>query len=101
MDQQRGHLLALRNRATECFAMSLLQNAEPALAAVLAEEFVGREPFRETGYQLLMQAYAAAGNRAEALRAYERCRRLLAEELGADPSPETQALRLHLLANGA
>ena len=30
-----------------------------------------------------MEAHVAAGNRAEALRVYERCRRLLAEELGA------------------
>jgi len=39
-----------------------------------------------------MQAHAAAGNRAEALRVYDDCRRLLSEELGAYPSPETEAL---------
>jgi len=44
-----------------------------------------------------MRAYAAAGNRAEALRVYERCRKLIAKELGADPSPETQAVHLKLL----
>jgi DNA-binding SARP family transcriptional activator len=30
-----------------------------------------------------MQAHAAAGDPAEALRVYERCRRFLADELGA------------------
>ena len=44
-----------------------------------------------------MEAHAAAGNRAEALRVYERCRRLLADELGAYPSPETEAVYRALL----
>jgi streptogramin lyase len=44
-----------------------------------------------------MQAHAAAGDPAEALRVYERCRRFLADELGAYPSPESEALYLELL----
>jgi branched-chain amino acid transport system substrate-binding protein len=44
-----------------------------------------------------MEAHAAAGNRAEALRVYERCRRLLAEELGTYPSPETESIYRGLL----
>jgi DNA-binding SARP family transcriptional activator len=38
-----------------------------------------------------MRALAAMGNSAEALKAYEHCRRLIARELGVDPSPETKA----------
>jgi hypothetical protein len=44
-----------------------------------------------------MEAHVTAGNRAEALRVYERCRRLLANELGAYPSPETEAIYRSLL----
>jgi hypothetical protein len=55
------------------------------------------EPFRERGYRLLMQAQSATGHDAEALRTYERCRVLLAEELGAYPSPETEAVYLDIL----
>jgi DNA-binding SARP family transcriptional activator len=62
-----------------------------------AEEAVALEPFRETGYRQLMRAHAAGGNRAEALRAFQRCRALLADELGVDPSPETEAAYLQLL----
>ena len=62
-----------------------------------AEQTTALEPFRETGYRRLMEAHVAAGNRAEALRVYERCRRLLAEELGAYPSPETESIYRGLL----
>jgi DNA-binding SARP family transcriptional activator len=45
-----------------------------------------------------MQAYAANGNRAEALKTYHRLRTLLADELGTSPGPDTEALYLELLA---
>ena len=44
-----------------------------------------------------MEAHVAAGNRAEALQVYEQCRRLLADELGAYPSPETESIYRRLL----
>jgi DNA-binding SARP family transcriptional activator len=37
------------------------------------------------------------GNTAEALRAYEHCRNLIASELGVDPSPQTKATYERLL----
>lgn len=64
-----------------------------------AEDAIALEPFRERTHQLLMRVHAAAGNPAEALRAYDRCRRLLAEELGVLPAKETAALHLALLEN--
>jgi LuxR family maltose regulon positive regulatory protein len=53
---------------------------------------VRQEPFREAGYQRLMQAHAMLGNRAEVRRVYERCRMRLREEVGLDPLPELEAL---------
>jgi peptide/nickel transport system substrate-binding protein len=44
-----------------------------------------------------MEAHIAAGNRADALRVYEQCRRLLADELGTYPSPETESIYRGLL----
>jgi DNA-binding SARP family transcriptional activator len=55
------------------------------------------DPYRETAYLRLMRAHAAAGNRASALLTYERCRARLAEDLGASPNSEIQALHLELL----
>jgi DNA-binding SARP family transcriptional activator len=46
----------------------------------------------EAAYRQLMSAYAAQGNRTEALRMYQRCEHMLAEELGVPPLPETTAL---------
>jgi DNA-binding SARP family transcriptional activator len=74
-----------------------LANRENALALQAAAEVESLEPFRETGWQRLMRVHAVVGNRAEALRAYEQCRTLLTDELGTDPSPQTEALYLDLL----
>ncbi|MGD9891982.1 MAG: BTAD domain-containing putative transcriptional regulator [Dehalococcoidia bacterium] len=97
VEQRRAELHRIRVRALECVADLRLAIGEGALAVEAASEAIRLEPFRETGYQRLMRAHASLGNRAEALRTYERCRRLLADELGADPSAEIEALYLDLL----
>jgi len=58
---------------------------------------VAREPYRETGYRLLMDALACQGNKAEALRIYEKLRRRLRDDLGVSPSAESQELPRQLL----
>ena len=44
-----------------------------------------------------MQAHAKDGNPALALQVYERCRRVLSEELGVSPAAETEAEYVALL----
>ena len=84
-------------RAHECLSEIFVWSGEHANAARHAKLAVELEPFRETAHQRLMIAHASAGNRAEALRAYERCRCLLAEELGVSPSPQTEAVYVQIL----
>lgn len=98
-EQRREKLSSILARALECRAVVYLWNDEHALAMEAAREAVTLHPFRETGWQLLMRAHAAAGNTAEALRSYDRCRRLIADELGVPPSRETQAVHAELLAD--
>ena len=74
-----------------------LWNGEHTLAVEMAREAVALEPFRESGYRILMRAHAASGNSAEALRVYERCRLLISEELGVAPSQDTRAVRQGIL----
>ncbi|MEW6403852.1 MAG: tetratricopeptide repeat protein, partial [Chloroflexota bacterium] len=50
------------------------------------------EPYREEAYRALMQALAKSGQRSVALAHYDRCKRILDEELGIEPSVETKAL---------
>lgn len=54
------------------------------------------EPLREDLHRHLLSAYAAAGRDDLVERQFERCRRLLVDELGADPMPETVALYARL-----
>jgi peptide/nickel transport system substrate-binding protein len=97
VEGKRRELAEVRARALSVLADACLRSGDPREAAKCAEQAIALEPFRESGYRRLMEAHVAAGNRAEALRVYERCRRLLAEELGAYPSPETESIYRALL----
>jgi DNA-binding SARP family transcriptional activator/predicted ATPase/Tfp pilus assembly protein PilF len=57
-----------------------------------AQQMLALEPWREETHCEMMQLLAWRGERAAALAQYERCRRVLAEELGVEPAEETTAL---------
>jgi YVTN family beta-propeller protein len=97
VEAKRRELADIADEALASCVDANLAARRPGEAARLAEEAIALQPFRESGYRRLMQAHVAAGNRAEALRVYDRCRRLLSEELGAYPSPETDAIFRELL----
>ena len=51
---------------------------------------VAIDPLAETAYRGLMRVAALAGDRSTGLRAYHACVRALHDELGVEPSPETE-----------
>ena len=66
----------------------------------MARRLVQADNLREASHRHLMEAYVAAGERSQALRHYEKLRKLLHEELGVAPSPEIEELRKKIAANG-
>jgi DNA-binding SARP family transcriptional activator len=97
VEAKRRELIVVRERALAGLAEANLRAGDASAAIDAAELLIRLAPLREDGYRRLMEAQAAAGNRAEALAVYERCRQHLADELGAYPSPETEAIYRALL----
>lgn len=97
VEEKRRDLRDLLLRSLECLRDASFASGDLPEAMRYAEEVTQLEPFRESGYRRLMECHVAAGNPAEALRVYERCRRFLADELGAYPSAETEAAYLEIL----
>jgi DNA-binding SARP family transcriptional activator len=99
LDDWRRRLEDVRVRGLECFAAARLGLGGPTLpqAADCARQLIELAPFRETGHLILMEALERSGNVAEALRAYERLRIMLRDELGVGPSPAVQNVHRRLL----
>ena len=66
----------------------------------MARRLVQTDTLLEGSHRQLMEAYLASGEKAQALRHYDKLRKLLREELGVEPSPETQMLRDRIAATG-
>ncbi len=94
---QRARLRRILLRALECQAIAWLAAGEPSLAVEAATQAVALDRLRESSHRALIRALVAAGHPAEAMATYHRLRGILAEELGTDPAPETQALFTELL----
>ncbi|MBF4463166.1 MULTISPECIES: BTAD domain-containing putative transcriptional regulator [unclassified Rathayibacter] len=86
--------------AYDVLARAALAVADPPTALVASRALVERAPLRESGYRTLMQAQADSGNHGEALLTYARLRTMLSDELGIDPSPESEELYHGLLSAG-
>lgn len=74
---------------------------DPLAGAELADQAVGLDPRRERAWAAKVGALDAAGLQADALRAYDMCREILAAELGCTPGRRLQETFLSLLARTA
>ena len=74
------------------------QAFEPALA--YARRWLALDPLHEPAHRLLMQLYAASGQRPEALRQYRQCAELLDRELATPPEEVTTRLYEAIQSDG-
>jgi len=81
------------------------ENAAPELRAAAARRLINFEPTHEGAVRSLITAFVEMGDRAQAVREYERCRTALHSMLDLTPSKETvalyEALRLMSQTRGA
>jgi TolB-like protein/DNA-binding SARP family transcriptional activator len=80
-----------------CTALSsVIDHAEASgstvKAVAAAKRWLALDPYAEPAHRRLMQLHAVAGDRAEAIRQYHACEKLLREELDVSPSTETRKL---------
>jgi predicted ATPase/DNA-binding SARP family transcriptional activator len=90
----------LRVEAVELRAEALMDLGRPAEAAAAMRRLSAEQPFRERPVALAMRALAQDGRHPEALAGYREFRRLLADELGVDPSPGLRAVEAATLGHG-
>ena len=88
-----AHDLAAEDRIDAWLALG--RHAE---AAAELEAMVEARPLRERRWAQLVVATYRCGRQADALRAYQRCRTVLAGELGLEPGPELRRLEAAVLA---
>jgi DNA-binding SARP family transcriptional activator len=81
--------LAAANRALHVGELSAARDA--------AERAVADDALDEAAYRTLMVVYAASGEPARALIAYERLRGALADELGTYPATATRDVHVDIL----
>jgi TolB-like protein/DNA-binding SARP family transcriptional activator len=84
-DRVRKILEAELDRLTE-------QNAKPEVRAAAARRLINFEPTHEGAVRSVMKAFAQMGDRAQAIREFERCRLALLTVLDLPPSRETAAV---------
>ena len=84
-DRVRKILEAELDRLTE-------QNARPEVRAAAARRLINFEPTHEGAVRSMMKAFAQMGDRAQAIREFERCRQMLQRMLDLPPSKETVAV---------
>lgn len=96
--------LAERERLRERFLTVLTELAECQArqghyrrAIARCRQVLAIDACRETVYVRLMLYHYHAGEQSQALRTYERCRQILADEMGVEPLPQTTDLYRQLL----
>jgi DNA-binding SARP family transcriptional activator len=94
-ETERLQTLAL-GAMTRLAAMMIAEN--PLESLHLSQRVLAIDPVWEDAWRIHMQAHLALGNRALALRAWQRCVDVMEREIGLAPLPATRAVYEQILA---
>jgi len=74
-----------------------LATGDASAALGWAQQALALDPPREEAHRQVMRAFYALGRREDALRQFERCRKILRDDLDVEPTPRTQVLHQQML----
>jgi DNA-binding SARP family transcriptional activator len=89
---QRERLRRLVLEALDDLVVQCIEQGDCKAGVRHAARLLELDPLREEGHRQMMRLLALSGQRGAALEQYQICRSVLADELGVDPAPETDAL---------
>ena len=92
LEVERKRIAALYQDALRCRTHELEHNGRHLEALELVRRQIELDGLDESAYRTAMRLEFRRGNLQAALTHYERCRRVLADELGLEPLEETQEL---------
>jgi len=90
--QQRERRLTSLRESFSALAEAAESARDYADALMHATEALAIEPLSEAGHRRVIRLHYLGGDRAAALRAFDRCEQILKDEVGARPAADTLAL---------
>ncbi|WP_100012533.1 BTAD domain-containing putative transcriptional regulator [Lentibacillus sediminis] len=97
---ERERLQLLYLRGAEKLAQLAVRLLDFHLCIEWCEKILAVDNTWEEAYRLMMYSYYQNNNRPQAIRWYERCSRILNEELGVEPMEATQEMYELIIASG-
>jgi len=92
LEARRAELRAMATKRFEWLLTAYDRAGRPEAAEPVAMRLLELDPLAEAGHRALIRVHLAAGQRALAVRQYQRCRDILMRELSVEPADETKAL---------
>lgn len=93
--EERARFETRLRKACESRLFELVElDAPPQQRAQIARTLIEHDPTHEGAWQALLSALLSLGDRAQAIREYQRCREALKDALDVEPSDATERLYL-------
>ena len=88
----RERYLGMFTKAAEELALLYMNNQEFEASLEISQSALEFDPYNEPLHRICMSVYAALGNKSAISYQFDKCRTILLEEIGTEPSGQTIAL---------